>query len=543
MAATQGNREMSATFHYIIVGAGSAGCVLAERLSRNPGNRVLLVEAGSEPTSRYIDIPMGIGKTLADPALTSYYVTEPDPGNAHRPAVWLRGRTLGGSSAINGMIYCRGHPEDYNEWEANDCPGWGWKHMAPVFKQIENHEMGPGGRRGQGGPLHVSIQTHRSRLTEAILDASTDLGIPRLEDVNETDQEGIGYTPVTIRNGRRWSAYDAFLRPARRRANLTVLTDMMVDRIVIEDGVATGIVGRHRGEPVTYRTNGDIILSAGALNSPKLLQLSGIGPAALLAEHGIPVLVDNPKVGAHMREHKTVSMQVELSGPYSNNRNTRGLRLFGQALRYLIDRKGFLASTYDLNGFIKTRPDLDRPDAQITFWSLSLRKGIDAIEFEKQPGLMVMGYPNRSISEGRVQIRSSNPDDPPLIHTNFLAEEYDRLIIIGIFRFMRAVFAHPALKPLIRKETWPGAAVETDDEILDAARNDGTCQHAAGTCRMGNGPDTVVDARLRVKGVAGLRVMDGSVLPTQITGNPNGPIMAMAWRASEIILEDRALPA
>ncbi len=532
---------MNSVYDYIIVGAGSAGCVLAERLSESPEVQVLLIEAGSESTNRFIPIPMGIGKTLTNPALNWYFMTEPDPGNANRPAMWLRGKTIGGSSAINGMIYCRGHRADYDEWAANGCTGWSWNDMAPIFKKMENYELGDGGKRGVGGPVNISIQTHKSPLTEAILLANEQLGVPRVADVNESDQACLGYTPVTIKKGRRAGANDAFLKPARMRPNLHVVTDTTVTRILFEERRAVGVEANHNGVPVQYHARMEVILSAGAILSPKILQLSGVGPADYLKGKGIAVVHDSPGVGAHMREHKIISMQLRLTKPYSHNSKLRGAGKVAEGLKYLLSRRGILASTYDLNGFIKTDEKLDRPDAQITFWSLSWRRDSAAMELEDEPGMTVFGYPNRTDSEGSVMIRSSDPNDPPVIQTNFLSTEHDRRIIVGIFRHMRRVIAQDPVKNLVKSEIWPGPEVQTDAEILEASRQDGTCFHAVGTCRMGIESDAVVDERLRVRGVTGLRVMDCSILPTQISGNTNGPIMAMAWRASQLILEDRKL--
>jgi choline dehydrogenase-like flavoprotein len=525
-------------YTYIIVGAGSAGCVLANRLSENPDHSVLLIEAGSEDTNPLIRIPMGVGKTLADPKLNWYYMTEPEPGNAHRPRVWLRGKTLGGSSAINGMMYMRGQPQDYDHWEDLGNAGWGWRDMGRCFREIEDHELGDDGVRGVGGPVHISIQRHRSKLTEAVLNAGVALGLARKEDINRPEQEGIGYTPVTIRNGRRVSAADAFLRPARGRPNLHVVTDTVVNRILFDGSRADGVEAVTDGKTVRY-TAAETILAAGALQSPKLLQLSGVGPPEHLASLGIPVVADRPGVGANLREHKVLTMQLRLRGPYSHNAQLQGARLYWNLLRYWASRGGPLASTYDITAFVRTAPNLSRPDAQLTFWSLTLDKAAQGMKLESKPGMLIMGYPLRTESEGSVRLRSADPADPPILRTNFLASNYDRQVIVGMFRLMRKFVQQPALQALIESETFPGSSVQSDADILEACRQDDTCMHAIGTCRMGQDSGAVVDADLRVHGVQGLRVVDCSVMPTQVSGNTNGPVMALAWRAAERILAQR----
>jgi choline dehydrogenase-like flavoprotein len=432
-------------------------------------------------------------------------------------------------------MYMRGQPEDYDHWQTLGNPGWGWSQMSRCFREMEDHELGDDGVRGVGGPLHISLQSHRSPLTEAVLQAGVALGLERREDINRPAQEGIAYTPVTIRKGQRVSAADAFLRPALSRPNLQVVTDTTVNRVLFEGRRATGVEAARDGHKVVY-TAEEVILATGALHSPKLLQLSGVGPAALLQSLQIPVLVDSLGVGANMREHKVQTMQVRLRRPYSHNAQLRGLRLYKNALRYMLFRSGPLASTYDITAFVRTDRSLPRPDAQITFWSLSLDRKAQTLKLEDAPGMLIMGYPLRTESEGSVQIRSADPAAPPVLRTNFLSSSYDRQVMVGMFRLMRRFAAQSPLRELIEAETLPGPEVQSDEQVIEACRQDDTCMHAIGTCRMGADAGAVVDAELRVRGVQGLRIVDCSVMPTQVSGNTNGPVMALAWRAAERIL-------
>ena len=531
--------DREAGYDTIIVGAGSAGCVLAYRLSADPAHRVLLLEAGGEDDSPWIHMPMGLGKTLMDPAVCWHFMTEPDPGNAGQPRAFMRGKVLGGSSSVNGMVYCRGQPEDYEGWAAAGCTDFGWPEMRRAFRQIENHALGDDGERGVGGPLHVGVRSGDTALDKAVLSAVAAQGVPIRDDINRPDQEGIGPTPVTLRAGRRVSAADAFLHPVRNRPNLAVVTGALVHRVLFDGQQAIGVEGLFDGVRTQWLTAGEVILSAGTLQSPKLLMHSGIGPAEALKAHGIDVRVDSPEVGRNLREHKTVSLQLRLQPGHGINEQLHGWRMGRSALQYLLARKGALASTYDLNAFIRTQDTLQQPDAQVLFWGLTLDRSAPGIVVEREAGLLMMGYPLRTDSQGALQLVSADPAVPLRVQTNFLSEPHDRQVTLALLRWMRRVARHPALAPLVVGETHPGETLVDDEAILDAARRDETCQHAVGTCRMGSDAAAVLDSRLRVRGVDGLRVVDLSAMPTQVSGNTNGPVMALAWRAADLIEQDR----
>lgn len=521
-------------FDYIIVGAGSSGCVLAERLSRSGRHKILVIESGPVDSSPLIDMPRGFGKTLMDPKLTHAYVAKKTGGH-NEPEYWVRGKTLGGSSSLNGMVYVRGQPSDYDEW---DCDGWRWADLKPHFKALENHQLGASDMRGSGGPLNITIHPTRLPVLEAMIAAAAEMGVPTAADLNALDGPGFGYQPRNIWKGRRQSAAKVFLRPAMARPNVTVITDTDVLRLTHAGTRITGV--RIRGvdgeRDIAAR---EVILSAGALNSPTLLQRSGIGPAAHLKSVGVEVLHDAPGVGHNMREHRLLRAQYRLREG-SENAAFQGAGLYLSALRYFLFKSGPLTSAaFEVGGFIRTEPGSGRPDAQLGMGPMSIDTSTPGLSLHGFPGAMCGGYVMRPESRGSILIGGPDIATPAIIDPNYLATEYDRRVSVALFRFIRAMFTQPALAPFVVAEIDPSAGIERDDEIIDAYhRIGGAGYHAAGTCRMGDDAASVVDTRLRVRGVAGLRVVDISVMPSLVSGNTNAPAMAMASRAGDLILAD-----
>jgi choline dehydrogenase len=539
---------------YVIVGAGSAGCVLAARLSEGGKFKVVLLEAGGDdrPTKNLsqfasnlmIHIPVGYSSTLKDPKVNWLYTTEPDPGTGGRTHGGPRGKVLGGSSSINGLHNLRGQHADYDGWRQLGCEGWGWDDVAPYFRRAEHQERGGCDWHATGGPLNVSDVTEKNPISDAVIEACEQAGIPRNDDVNGASQEGATYYQLTVKNGQRCSAAVAYLHPAMNRPNLTVETNALAGKVLFEGKRAVGVEFTQNGVKRVAKARGEVILAGGAINSPQLLQLSGVGPGDLLREHGIAVVADLPGVGENLQDHYVMSVRYRLKpGVVSVNEQSKGGRLAGEALRYLFQRKGLLTlSAAHIAAFCKSRPDLAGPDIQ--FHILPATMDLDKLvneqkmELEDAPGLTIAPCQLRPESRGHVRIKSANPSVYPAIFANYLADPLDQEVAVAGLKWGRKIGEASALAPYIDSEMNPGGAFQTDEQLLAYARLSGsTIYHPVGTCQMGQGVMAVVDAQLRVRGVEGLRVVDASVMPRLVSGNTNAPTIMIAEKASDMIRE------
>jgi choline dehydrogenase len=530
--------DTAAVYDYIIVGAGSAGCVLANRLSADPKIRVLLLEAGGRDLNPWIHIPVGYFKTMHNPKTDWCYKTDPDPGIADRSLQWPRGKVLGGSSSLNGLLYVRGQHADYDRWQELGNPGWSFNDVLPYFKRSENQERGASEYHGVGGPLRVSDLRLRRTIAERFIQGAREIGIPDNDDYNGANQEGVAYFQQTAYKGFRQSTAKAFLRPAKKRPNLEVIIRAHTRKVLFQDKRAVGVEYEVGGQVKQARAGAEVLLSAGAIGSPQLLQLSGIGPGALLQQHGIPVLHDAPEVGENLQDHLQVRLVYKTHHATLNDEVNSPLGKIWIGAQYALWRKGPMTlAASQVTAFTRSSPDVERPDIQFHMQPLSADKPGDGPH--KFSAFTASVCQLRPESRGWVRIASTDPLQHPKIQPNYLSTELDRRVAVNGVKVARRIANAPALKSEITEEFVPGSQYQSDEELLDAVRRfSQTIYHPTSTCRMGPEDSAVVDPRLRVRGVEGLRVIDASIMPEIISGNTNAPTIMIAEKAADMIRED-----
>ena len=533
--------QPSETFDYIVVGAGSAGCVVADRLTASGRYRVLLLEAGGRDRNIWIHIPLGYGKLFNDPKVNWLYSTEPEPTMNNRTLIQPRGKVLGGSSSINGLLYIRGQAEDFDHWRQLGNAGWSFEDVLPYFRRAEDQERGADALHGTGGPLAVSNVSEPHPLCEAFIAAAQQAGFPRNDDFNGPSQEGAGYFQLTARNGRRCSTAVGYLRAAKRRPNLKVVTDALASRIQFSGRRATGVEYRQGDATHVAHASCEVIVAGGAFNSPQLLQLSGLGPAALLRSQGIGVVADMPGVGADLQDHLQVRMQYRCTEPITMNDVINSWRhSIAAGLRYVLSRKGMLTiGAGYAGGFFRSHPDALTPDVQVHFIIFS--GDASGAALHPFPGFIASVCQLRPESRGFVRIKSANPAVPPAIQPHYLSSQHDCDTVVAGMKLLRKIMRQPAMCHYIAEERAPAPDCASDTDLLAFARATGsTVFHPTSTCRMGADAAAVVDERLRVRGIERLRVVDGSIMPAVVSGNTNAAVVMIGEKGADMILQDAA---